>query len=712
MTKAVDINPSPGPSTTAATRRPAKGSGQPGDFAQRFLELLFAEGNDGRPLSTETRSIQGKPAGDKTSLSKTPKEGFAQDENGREAGKSSKRATEPADAILAAIFGGDALSLQRSAELSVSPGKKALGLRGVEAKAKGADLRSQVRNQFKPGVPAGAEARKGDARAATASTKGGRVPGMGTPTEDSPSEGVTEAKSETGIAKGSLKNLAETAAGRLGRSFRQASAAVDLKLVNPVGQSVAKQSGEEGTVVRPASARWGDGTNAKGHSAKVDVQNENVAGCPPSSGAAVGKTKAVSTSVRLGTSPTVVSKAEVLPSGSTQVRYGSAEGAATPAKGNALQGKNSGESETVSFQRLSGGVNAGWAKKSTDGQAERAVDKAALPDTELSSAGRPAAKPTDPDAETHDGDRRAAGSAHGASRSGRTTATQVGREPAATTIFGGESGKSAAASESEPAVDARGTSASPPRWRPIGASSSESAPPSDSTPAGGNSSSHSDPVRSGGERGWEDGLVESSGKPTEHGTASSSPAVASRVATASGETGNLQTNLGHQPSTSPETLQGSARASAPLSPGNPPASESLAQQIFGQLVARMKLEKWPGVDSLSVQLRPEILGRVVIETRREDGDRLHTLIRAEDPAVKQLLELRLPELVQRLAEAGIRLDSATVEWSGSEAGGSQHHHQGGKPSPAGRTKTIDTPEPSPLEDVEGVTGAEGLSYFA
>ncbi|HOM99704.1 MAG TPA: flagellar hook-length control protein FliK [Acidobacteriota bacterium] len=126
----------------------------------------------------------------------------------------------------------------------------------------------------------------------------------------------------------------------------------------------------------------------------------------------------------------------------------------------------------------------------------------------------------------------------------------------------------------------------------------------------------------------------------------------------------------------------------------------------------MKLEKWPGVDSLSVQLRPEILGRVVIETRREDGDRLHTLIRAEDPAVKQLLELRLPELVQRLAEAGIRLDSATVEWSGSEAGGSQHHHQGGKPSPAGRTKTIDTPEPSPLEDVEGVTGAEGLSYFA
>lgn len=711
MTKAVDINPSPGPSTTAATRRPAKGSGQHGDFAQRFLELLFAEGNDGRPLSTETRSIQGKPAGDKTSLSKTPKAGFAQDENGREAGKSSNRATGPADAILAAIFGGDALFLQRSVDLSVSPGKEALRLREAEAKAKGADVGSQARNQFKSGARAGTEAGKGGAPAATDSTKAGRVLVMGTPVENSAFDGIREEKSERGFAKGSLKNLAETGAGRFGPSLRQTSAAVDLKLVNPVGQRVAKQSGEEGTVVRPGPVRWGDGSSAKGHSAKVDLQNENVAGYPPSSGAAVGKTKSVSTSIRPGTSPTVVSKVEVLASESAQVRHGSAEKAETPAKGNVLQGKNSGQSETVSFQRLSGGVNAGWAKKSTDGQAEPAVDKAALPDTELSSAGRPTAKPTDPDAETRDGDRRAAGSAHGASRSGRTTATQVGREPAATTIFGGESGKSAAASESEPAVDARGTSASPPRWRPIGASSSESAPPNESTPAG-NSSSHADPVRSPGERGWEDGLVESWGKPTEHGTASSSPAVASRVATASGETGNLQTNLGHQPSTSPETTQGSARASAPLSPGNPPASESLAQQIFGQLVARMKLEKWPGVDSLSVQLRPEILGRVVIETRREDGDRLHTLIRAEDPAVKQLLELRLPELVQRLAEAGIRLDSASVEWSGSEAGGSPHDHQGGKQAQTGDTETIGTPEGSPLEDVEGTTGAEGLSYFA
>lgn len=128
-------------------------------------------------------------------------------------------------------------------------------------------------------------------------------------------------------------------------------------------------------------------------------------------------------------------------------------------------------------------------------------------------------------------------------------------------------------------------------------------------------------------------------------------------------------------SASAPSLSGGARTS---SPSRPQAAsilgESMTQQVFQQLVQRVRLERWPEVEQLTVQLRPEVLGKVVIETRRDRGEALHAVIKVEDPAVKQLFDQRLPELLQKLAESGINVDSAEVDWLGG----------GDSDAPAGR----------------------------
>lgn len=91
----------------------------------------------------------------------------------------------------------------------------------------------------------------------------------------------------------------------------------------------------------------------------------------------------------------------------------------------------------------------------------------------------------------------------------------------------------------------------------------------------------------------------------------------------------------------------------------PSAREVGTGQIFDQIVTRMRLQQLPGTTRLTVQLQPEHLGRIEIETVF-DKDGMRAVIRVEDGSVKKLVETGLQNLIQRLADAGIELRQAEV----------------------------------------------------
>ncbi len=137
--------------------------------------------------------------------------------------------------------------------------------------------------------------------------------------------------------------------------------------------------------------------------------------------------------------------------------------------------------------------------------------------------------------------------------------------------------------------------------------------------------------------------------------------------------------------------------------------------LFEQLVERFRLEQMPGSARFTVQLRPEHLGRVEIETRQE-GELLTAVIRAEDPRTRHSLEAGLDSLLQRLEEAGIEVHRAEVaDFQSSNDSG--HGHRGAGTGSRDRRATVHRGGPG-----AGESGAEpadespeqngGVSYFA
>ncbi|GAB4248724.1 MAG: hypothetical protein Kow00109_24790 [Acidobacteriota bacterium] len=162
---------------------------------------------------------------------------------------------------------------------------------------------------------------------------------------------------------------------------------------------------------------------------------------------------------------------------------------------------------------------------------------------------------------------------------------------------------------------------------------------------------------------------------------------------------------------SPGASAGTRTAAPSRSQAAPVLSEALTQQVFQQLVQRVRLDRWPEVEQLTVQLRPELLGKVVIETRQERGEHLHAVIKVEDPAVKQLFDQRLPELLEKLAESGIQVDSAEVDWLGGGNADSQSGHRNASPAMKGAELTAEE-ELQSSDPFAGVAEDGRKSWFA
>ncbi|GAB4116671.1 MAG: hypothetical protein Kow001_17270 [Acidobacteriota bacterium] len=136
--------------------------------------------------------------------------------------------------------------------------------------------------------------------------------------------------------------------------------------------------------------------------------------------------------------------------------------------------------------------------------------------------------------------------------------------------------------------------------------------------------------------------------------------------------------------------------------------------MFDQLVERFRLEQMPGSTRFTVQLRPEHLGRVEIETRQE-GEILTAVIRAEDPQTRQSLEAGMDALLERLEEAGIEVHRAEV--TDFQSGNNPDHENRGpgagnrnRRASTNRAPAVEESATETAEEVPERTGA--VSYFA
>jgi flagellar hook-length control protein FliK len=92
-----------------------------------------------------------------------------------------------------------------------------------------------------------------------------------------------------------------------------------------------------------------------------------------------------------------------------------------------------------------------------------------------------------------------------------------------------------------------------------------------------------------------------------------------------------------------------------------PLSEDSFEKILDQIVRRIRLDRSGDTFRLDIRLKPEFLGRLHIETVMQADQSMKTVIQAEDPSVKALLESKIPLLLSALGEVGLNLETVQVQ---------------------------------------------------
>ncbi len=163
-------------------------------------------------------------------------------------------------------------------------------------------------------------------------------------------------------------------------------------------------------------------------------------------------------------------------------------------------------------------------------------------------------------------------------------------------------------------------------------------------------------------------------------------------------------------------LAGSSIRSAVSHSAQSPAGPPDFGRILNQIVDSARLEQGAGLNRFTVQLKPDFLGRIEIETELADGAAMRAVIRVEDPSVRKAVETGLAHLVHKLNELGLDITSAKVAdfmpqndgqgqpHSDSGSSGTKSRHGGG----SGRGFTMESDrEEGPIGHDDG-----SFSYFA
>lgn len=107
----------------------------------------------------------------------------------------------------------------------------------------------------------------------------------------------------------------------------------------------------------------------------------------------------------------------------------------------------------------------------------------------------------------------------------------------------------------------------------------------------------------------------------------------------------------------PATIRSEAPQGLQPQAAAPPDGDDIAAQI----VQRARLINQEQGSTLEIQLKPEFLGRVRIETHLSSDNSLTARFLVQDPEVKALLESRLHGLTQALQSSGVRIQSVEVQ---------------------------------------------------
>jgi len=154
-----------------------------------------------------------------------------------------------------------------------------------------------------------------------------------------------------------------------------------------------------------------------------------------------------------------------------------------------------------------------------------------------------------------------------------------------------------------------------------------------------------------------------------------------------------------------------------VTPGTPAGSapaQSLPPSTTEQIVSALQAGAARQGRQIVVQLSPPELGRVRI-TLRGDGRQLRGSLEVDEPQTLEAIRRETPQLVSRLAEAGIQLrrmdvsladrgaEDSPAEWAGQD-GSQPGEHPGRQPEP-GPAETYAAPAEPELGEVPEIAMA-------
>ncbi|MDR1217142.1 MAG: flagellar hook-length control protein FliK [Oscillospiraceae bacterium] len=100
-------------------------------------------------------------------------------------------------------------------------------------------------------------------------------------------------------------------------------------------------------------------------------------------------------------------------------------------------------------------------------------------------------------------------------------------------------------------------------------------------------------------------------------------------------------------------------------PEQPVARESL----FDAMVERLEVMREDGLPQMTVELKPEYLGRVTLNLTAAPSGGVNLRISAADPGVKGMIDGQIAALVEELSGKGVRLERVDVVYTGVGSGG-------------------------------------------
>jgi hypothetical protein len=100
-----------------------------------------------------------------------------------------------------------------------------------------------------------------------------------------------------------------------------------------------------------------------------------------------------------------------------------------------------------------------------------------------------------------------------------------------------------------------------------------------------------------------------------------------------------------------------------------PAEQPVAREnLFDAMVERLEVMREDGVPQMTVELRPEYLGRVTLNLTAAPSGGVNLRISAADPGVKGMIDGQIAALVENLSGKGVRLERVDVVYTGVGAG--------------------------------------------